>query len=110
MRNRPPDRSPGACFSVDRPVGAWGQRGRTASACGPLGPWVTSNSTRGVVHEDVGTAAVLRNESETLLGVEPLNGALSHGVTTSFCLTKDVHTAYTSGCRRPLAGHAPTRR
>src|SRR3569833_275770 len=31
-----------------------------------------------VVHEDVVAAVLLRNEAETLLGVEPLNGALSH--------------------------------
>ena len=30
------------------------------------------------MHEDVGAAAVLRNEAETLLGVEPLHGSLSH--------------------------------
>src|SRR6478609_9615832 len=31
-----------------------------------------------VVHEDVVAAVLLRNEAETLLGVEPLHGALSH--------------------------------
>src|SRR5687768_730955 len=31
-----------------------------------------------VVHEDVVAAVLLRDEAETLLGVEPLNGALSH--------------------------------
>ena len=29
-----------------RGLGDPGQMGRTLSACGPLGPWVTSNSTR----------------------------------------------------------------
>ena len=91
--NKPPDSRSGGLsrrWAVSPPRRV--QRGRTASACGPLGPWVTSNSTRcasssdavavgldrGVVHEDVGTAAVLRDESETLLGVEPLHGALCH--------------------------------
>src|SRR3954452_24704280 len=31
-----------------------------------------------VVHEDVVAAVLLRNEAEALLGVEPLDGALSH--------------------------------
>src|SRR5690606_696041 len=31
-----------------------------------------------VVHEDVVAAVLLRDEAETLLGVEPLHGALSH--------------------------------
>src|SRR6478736_2332148 len=37
---------------------------------------------RGVVHEDVVAAVLLRNEAETLLGVEPLHGALSHLLVT----------------------------
>src|SRR5687767_8094531 len=32
----------------------------------------------GEVDEDVGTAAVLRDEAEALLGVEPLHGTLCH--------------------------------
>src|ERR1044072_7323270 len=37
---------------------------------------------RRVVHEDVVAAVLLRNEAETLLGVEPLHGALSHVLDT----------------------------
>src|ERR687893_789295 len=33
-----------------------------------------------VVHEDVVAAVLLRDEAETLLGVEPLDGALSHAL------------------------------
>src|SRR4029079_6972444 len=33
-----------------------------------------------VVHEDVGAAAVLSNEAEALLSVEPLHGTLCHVV------------------------------
>src|SRR3954447_16116367 len=35
---------------------------------------------RGVVNEDVVAAVLLSDEAETLLGVEPLDGALSHAV------------------------------
>src|SRR3954453_3198079 len=35
---------------------------------------------RRVVHEDVVAAVLLRDEAETLLGVEPLDSALSHAV------------------------------
>src|SRR3954451_14048208 len=39
---------------------------------------VTAGLDGGVVDEDVLAAAVLCNETETLLGVEPLDGSLSH--------------------------------
>src|SRR5881628_1578878 len=39
---------------------------------------VTLHVDRRVVHEDVVAAVLLRDEAETLLGVEPLHGALSH--------------------------------
>src|SRR5881392_3411253 len=39
---------------------------------------VTTGLDGGVVNEDVLTATVLRDEAETLFGVEPLDGSLSH--------------------------------
>src|SRR5260370_42564918 len=39
---------------------------------------VTLRLDRRVVHENVVAAVLLRDEAETLLGVEPLHGALSH--------------------------------
>ncbi|CCI51660.1 hypothetical protein BN13_1130003 [Nostocoides jenkinsii Ben 74] len=41
---------------------------------------VASGVDRRVVNEDVGAAAVLSDEAEALLSVEPLNSALCHGV------------------------------
>src|SRR6476469_7284512 len=37
-----------------------------------------------VVHENVVAAVLLRNEAEALLGVEPLDGALSHSCYSSY--------------------------
>src|SRR6476660_6889181 len=44
-----------------------------------------------VVHEDVVAAVLLRNEAETLLGVEPLHGALSHVLGTPVIGTRSHH-------------------
>src|SRR6187551_3042492 len=46
---------------------------------------------RRVVHEDVVAAVLLRNEAETLLGVEPLHGALSHVLCTPVIGTRGRH-------------------
>ena len=62
------------------------------SAWGPFWPWVMSKVTAwpswssrkpgrvdvGVVGEDVGAAAVLRDEAEALFRVEPLDGSAGH--------------------------------
>src|SRR5659263_90025 len=45
---------------------------------------------RGVVHEDVGAAAVLSNEAVALLSVEPLHRTLCHAYSCSFCPTGDI--------------------
>src|SRR5690348_7400067 len=46
-----------------------------------------------VVHEDVVAAVLLRNEAETLLGVEPLHGALSHVLVTPVTSERQAVTA-----------------
>src|SRR3954453_14880778 len=46
---------------------------------------------RRVVHEDVVAAVLLRDEAETLLGVEPLHGALSHLLCTPVIGTTGRH-------------------
>src|SRR6188472_1641099 len=46
---------------------------------------------RRVVHENVVAAVLLRNEAETLLGVEPLHGALSHVLGTPVIGTRSHH-------------------
>src|SRR5262249_22321626 len=46
-----------------------------------------------VVHEDVVAAVLLRDEAETLLGVEPLHGALSHGARYSCCSERRAVTS-----------------
>src|SRR4051794_15935229 len=43
-----------------------------------VGRLVAAGLDGGVVDEDVLAAAVLRNETETFFGVEPLDGSLSH--------------------------------
>src|SRR5689334_18631976 len=48
---------------------------------------------RRVVHEDVVAAVLLRNEAETLLGVEPLHGALSHVLVTPVTSERQAVTA-----------------
>ena len=88
------DAAPGRAGRPRRRKRQASQMARTCSACGPFWPCVTSNSTRwsssrlrkplaamfGVVDEDVGAAAVGGDEAEALLAVEPLHGALSHGI------------------------------
>src|SRR6476646_1608095 len=51
-----------------------------------------------VVHEDVVAAVLLRNEAETLLGVEPLHGALSHVLVTPVIGTRVVTSTTRTRC------------
>jgi hypothetical protein len=53
---------------------------------------------RRVVHEDVVAAVLLRNEAETLLGVEPLHGALSHVLVTPVIGTRVVTSTTRTRC------------
>src|SRR5690242_18894319 len=51
-----------------------------------------------IMHEDVVAAFLLRDEAETLLGVEPLNGALSHDARYSFVGARAATSATRTRC------------
>src|SRR3954449_3783305 len=53
---------------------------------------------RGVVNEDVVAAVLLSDEAETLLGVEPLDGALSHAVVLLLLKASDRHFGGPARC------------
>src|SRR5689334_23047795 len=66
---------------------------------------------RGVVNEDVVAAVLLGDEAEALLGVEPLNGALSHA-RISPCIGRETTTSAASAqvrvIRRPASQREET--